>query len=106
MSNFYRFDFRFCNIRAGWEKGHVVRSVEYVRRKAFCNIDHFKEIQKAQEHLQRCCKEINGEKGSVYTENKQSRLKEDLEALQPFPGNIGCFEQHEYMVSKLTPIFS
>lgn len=34
MSNFYCFSFRFCNVRAGWEKGHVERSVEYVRRKA------------------------------------------------------------------------
>lgn len=45
MSGFYRFSFRFCNIRAGWEKGHVERSVEFVRRKAFCITDHFQNIQ-------------------------------------------------------------
>ena len=31
----YGFKFRFCNIKSGNEKGHVERSVEYVRRKAF-----------------------------------------------------------------------
>ena len=29
------FDYRFCNARAGWEKGHVERSVDYVRGRAF-----------------------------------------------------------------------
>ena len=31
MQAFYGFDYRFCNARAGWEKGHVERSVDYVR---------------------------------------------------------------------------
>lgn len=30
LSAHYVFNFRFCNARAGWEKGHVERSVEYV----------------------------------------------------------------------------
>ena len=34
LSLYYRFNFRFCNIRSGNEKGHVERSVEVVRRKA------------------------------------------------------------------------
>jgi len=36
LSNYYTFKFRFCNIRKGNEKGHVERSVEYIRRKSFC----------------------------------------------------------------------
>ena len=31
----YLFSHRFCNARKGNEKGHVERSVEYIRRKAF-----------------------------------------------------------------------
>ncbi len=31
----YRFNHRFCNVYRDNEKGHVERSVEYVRRKAF-----------------------------------------------------------------------
>lgn len=34
LSTYYGFAFRFCN---GNEKGHVERSVEYIRRKAFCS---------------------------------------------------------------------
>ena len=35
LSVFYRFNFRYCNARAGWEKGDVERSVDYVRGRAF-----------------------------------------------------------------------
>lgn len=36
LSIYYGFNFRFANIACGNEKGHVERSVEYVRRKVFC----------------------------------------------------------------------
>src|SRR5690606_7719236 len=35
IATYYNFSFRFCNVARGNEKGHVERSVEYVRRKAF-----------------------------------------------------------------------
>lgn len=56
MADFYRFGYRFCNARAGWEKGHVERSVEYVRRKAFCVEDRFPDIASAQAHLAATCR--------------------------------------------------
>lgn len=104
MSGFYCFSYRFCNIRAGWEKGHVERSVEYVRRKAFCMTDHFNDIRSAQEHLSRTCRQINGERGSLSTADKVSRLEADLTSLKPFPGNLGCFEVAEYTVDKWSTI--
>lgn len=104
MSGFYGFSHRFCNMRAGWEKGHVERSVEYVRRKAFCTVDHFNDIRSAQAHLARTCQQINGERGSLSTADKVSRLEADLTALKPFPGNLGCFEVTEYTVDKWSTI--
>jgi len=41
LSTYYGFAFRFCNIRKGNEKGHVERSVEFVRRKAFARVNTF-----------------------------------------------------------------
>ncbi len=104
MSGFYCFEYRFCNIRAGWEKGHVERSVEYVRRKAFCLTDHFSEIRSAQEHLNRICLLVNNEQGSLSTAEKSSRLEADLSSLKPFPGNLGCFEVNKYIVDKWSTI--
>lgn len=35
LAAYYGFKIRFCNVRRGNEKGHVEKSVEYVRGKAF-----------------------------------------------------------------------
>jgi len=51
MSMYYQFDFRFCNVRRANEKGHVERSVEYIRRKAFCIVDSFEDLKSANIHL-------------------------------------------------------
>lgn len=104
LSGFYRFKYRFCNVRAGWEKGHVERSVEFVRRKSFCSPVEFDDIKSAQEHLDSVCKRINSEYASISTSCKDIKLKQDLSSLQEFPGNIGCFEISEYTVDKWSTI--
>lgn len=100
MSCFYGFRYRFCNIRAGWEKGHVERSVEYVRRKAFCLKDHFPSIEAAQDYLTDFCHKMDGVAGSLATINKKETVEADLSALGRLPGNIGCFEMQEFKVDK------
>lgn len=59
MSMYYQFDFRFCNVGRGNEKGHVERSVEYVRRKAFSSQDKFEGIGAANVHLQAVLNGLN-----------------------------------------------
>ena len=100
----YLFKHRFCNARAGWEKGHVEKSVEYVRRKAFCVNDSFDTIEEAQAHLSLVCKDLNSEIGSISTAEKVTKLKADLMSLKPFPGDIGCFERLTYTVDKWSTI--
>ena len=104
MADFYRFSYRFCNARAGWEKGHVERSVEYVRRKAFCLEDRFPDIASAQTHLAETCRKINAEEGSPSTVGKAWKLEADLSALHPSPGDMGCFESVELAVDKWSTV--
>lgn len=59
LSIYYGYRFRFCNTRSGNEKGHVERSVEYVRRKAFAFKDKFDSIEEANEYLQSICDKLN-----------------------------------------------
>lgn len=59
LSLYYRFNFRFCNIRSGNEKGHVERSVEVLRRKAFANKDRFNSLDDANRYLLETCEIIN-----------------------------------------------
>lgn len=59
LSSYYKFGFRFCNIRKGNEKGHVERSVEYIRRRAFSSQDEFITEEEANEHLLKICNKLN-----------------------------------------------
>ncbi|MGI6318294.1 MAG: IS21 family transposase [Dethiobacteria bacterium] len=59
LSLYYGFNYRFCNVQAGWEKGHVERSVEYIRRKAFSRRDKFLTLKEAQEYLETVCNQLN-----------------------------------------------
>ena len=104
MCNFYRYDYRFCNARAGWEKGHVERSVEYVRGQAFKRKLDFSSIEEAQQWLDETCSRLNRETGSISTANKQAALKDDLAALQSYPGEFGCFLLEEHTADKQATI--
>ena len=63
LSSYYRFSFRFCNVRAGNEKGHVEKSVDVVRGRAFSRPgkDQFSSLEEANEWLFEQCKKLNGE---------------------------------------------
>lgn len=60
LSMYYQFGFRFCNVMRGNEKGHVERSVEYVRRKVFGLRDEFDSREEANACLMESCLELNG----------------------------------------------
>jgi len=47
LSLYYGFKFRFCNNYRANEKGHVERSVEYIRRRIFSKKDEFGSVEEA-----------------------------------------------------------
>lgn len=51
LSIYYNFKFRFCNIGSPNEKGHVEKSVEFVRRKVFSKRDEFDSYEQARQYL-------------------------------------------------------
>ncbi len=104
LSTFYRFGFRYCNARAGWEKGDVERSVEYVRGRAFKTVVDFKSMEEAQKWLTSICIQINIEECSRATKDKADKVEEELSCLQTYPGEFGCFEIAEYKVDKQSTI--
>jgi hypothetical protein len=104
LSTFYRFHYRFCNARAGWEKGHVERSVELIRRKAFCVEHRFGSLNDAQKHLIGTCEKLNSRTGSNSTIEKTKAIAEDIAAMAPCVHDIGCFEVEQYKVDKWSTI--
>lgn len=74
LSNYYGFSFRFCNIRKGNEKGHVERSVEYVRRKAFASVSSFNSTEAAESRLAETITKINADKTELMEMEKAAML--------------------------------
>ncbi len=104
LSSFYKYQWRFCNARAGWEKGNVERSVDFVRGRAFTTHVDFDTIEDAQKWLTSICQQLNCEVASASTAEKEDKIMEDLSNLQDYPGEIGCFELAEYKADKQATI--
>ncbi len=105
LSLYYCFSHRFCNVRKGNEKGHVERSVEYVRRKAFSKKSTFTNLDDANEYLNRICDSLN-EKPRKAHDNKTSLmlLKEEQACLYPVKPMFECGEDHVLKVDKYSTV--
>ena len=74
LSTYYGFNFRFCNIRAGNEKGHVENSVDFIRRKAFSFNNKFDTEETAILHLEQVLEKINSDKLSEWEQEQKHLL--------------------------------
>jgi hypothetical protein len=105
LSMYYLFHFRFCNIRRGNEKGHVERSVEYVRRKAFCKKDEFASLEEANAWLLGMCNRLN----TLYNRYNQGKkpielLEVEKRSLTPAPPRFDCGRMEQCKVDKYSVI--
>ena len=99
----YGFTHRFCNAHKGNEKGHVERSVEVVRRAAFCRVDSFESIMAAQMQVVHACSLLNVPLDMLEGSAEQ-KVEEEWKYMLPLVREVGCFEQQEYTVDKYSTI--
>lgn len=104
METYYGFSHRFCNAHKGNEKGHVERSVEVVRRKAFCRTDSFKTIEQAYQALSSACDKLNNQIAKNNTSTVSERMQEELLLLNPYKGKMGCFQMKTLLVDKWSTV--
>jgi len=105
LSMYYQFAFRFCNIQQGNEKGHVERSVEYVRRKAFCKKNEFSSLEEANQWLQRVLNRLNTCYSSDIGGSRAiDLLKKEKEYLLPAPPRFDCAVMEQCRVDKYSVI--
>ncbi|MFD1852256.1 IS21 family transposase, partial [Oceanobacillus bengalensis] len=71
LSNYYQFKIRLCEPRKGNQKGHVERSVEFIRRKAFSLQYSFSSLKEAEVHLSKTLVKINER---THHEHKEKRV--------------------------------
>jgi transposase len=105
LSIYYNFGFRFCNVRPGNEKGHVEKSVEYVRRKAFCIQDRFESVEQANEYLLEVCEGLNElpQTGAAQQSGREI-LEVEKRYLLPVGPMFECGELRESRVDKYSTI--
>jgi hypothetical protein len=105
LSNYYHFIFRFCNVRKGNEKGHVERSVEHIRRKAFSATVDFKTLEQANKHLLERCDYINQQPQKL-AENCSAAemIEEEKNYLYRVNAPYKCFVNEQAKVDKYATI--
>ena len=87
------------------EKGHVERSVEYVRRKAFAPKDSFASTIEAQEWLDSVLNRLNAVKQQRTGKSANELLKEEKRVLGKHPSSVMiCSEQIQLRVDKYATV--
>ncbi len=105
LSVYYQFHFRFCNVASGNEKGHVERSVEFIRRKAFAREYVFSSLEAANTRLLVTCKRLN----TRFNRDNQGKRSIDLleiekKQLAVLPPGFDCGEMDQCKVDKYSVI--
>lgn len=105
LSNYYKFLFRFCNARKGNEKGHVERSVEYVRRKSFSRNLKFNDVAEANMYLINVLNNVNNKAQQLSEHKTGSELfKEEIPHLYQTNIPYKCFAADHSKVDKYSVI--
>lgn len=84
LSIYYGFRFRFTNSYQAHEKGHVERSVEYLRRKIFSKRDEFSSVEEARQYFKRELKKLNA-RPRKDAKSAYEILEEERGYLSPLP---------------------
>jgi len=104
LKDHYQFSHRFCNAYSGNEKGHVERSVEYVRRKAFGYKSEFSSLEEAERHLESIILKLNQTRQQLTGKTGIELFAEEKKVLWPFGGPLSCSESEQLRVDKYATI--
>lgn len=100
----YQFAHRFCNAYRGNEKGHVERSVEYVRRKAFGLKDDFVSLEEANNYLLLILEKINKTKQQLTGKSANEMFVEEKKHLLKQPEALEFSNYEQLRVDKYATI--
>lgn len=100
----YHFTHRFCNARRGNEKGHVERSVEYVRRKVFGRRSEFATLEEAREYLGEQLDRLNNIPQQLTGRSALEMLVEEQKHLWPAPPPLAVSDSVELRVDSYSTV--
>ena len=104
LKGHYQFSHRFCNAYSGNEKGHVERSVEYIRRKAFGFKNDFSTIEEAGKYLESIIGQLNQTKQQLTGLTAMEMFAKEKELLWQSKGRLACSDSVQLRVDKYATI--
>ena len=104
LKGHYQFGHRFCNVYSGNEKGHVERSVEYIRRKAFGFKSDFTSIEDAGKYLESIIIQINQTKQQLTGRTALEMFADEKKLLWQYTGPLACSDSVQLRVDKYATI--
>ena len=104
LKGHYQFSHRFCNVYSGNEKGHVERSVEYIRRKAFGFKSDFDSFELAQQYLETIIIKVNQAKQQLTGRSAMEMFADEKGLLWQHNGPLACSDSAQLRVDKYATI--
>ncbi|MEI3615047.1 IS21 family transposase, partial [Pseudogracilibacillus sp. SO30301A] len=104
LSNYYQFKIRLCEPRKGNEKGHVERSVEFIRRKAFSSEFSFTSLQEAEDHLRNILLKLNNRNHYEHKVKQIDLMEKEKAVSRPAIPPFDCAELVECRVDKYSTV--
>jgi hypothetical protein len=104
LKGHYQFSHRFCNAYRGNEKGHVERSVEYIRRKAFGYQSDFSSFEQAEQYLETIISKLNLGKQQLTGRTAVDMLADEQGAFWQFSEPLACSDSVQLRVDKYATI--
>lgn len=104
LKGHYQFHHRFCNAYRGNEKGHVERSVEYIRRKAFGFRDDFSTVGQAEAYLFGIVDQLNNAPRQQTDKTSSELLGHEKEVLWNAPAPFCCYSTEQLRVDKYATV--
>lgn len=100
----YQFSHRFCNAYSGNEKGHVERSVEYIRRKAFGFKNDFASFEQAGQYLETIISKVNQTKQQLTGRTAMEMFADEKDLLWQHAGPLACSDSEQLRVDKYATV--
>jgi hypothetical protein len=100
----YQFGHRFCNAYSGNEKGHVERSVEYIRRKAFGFKSDFASLEQAGQYLETIISKLNQAKQQLTGRTAIEMFADEKCHLWQHTGPLACSDSQQLRVDKYATV--
>lgn len=104
LRSHYQFSHRFCNAYRGNEKGHVERSVEYVRRKIFGLKHDFDTLEQANNYLLGVLEKVNNTKQQLTGKNANEMFAKEKQHLIEQTQRLEFSDSQQLRVDKYATI--